>query len=233
MKVFVSWSGGKESCFACREAISDSLEPVCLLNMVTKDAKKSMTHRIRSDLLRTQSECIGIPIIQKRTTWNTYEHDFKEIVRELRAEGIEGGVFGNINIQEHREWVERVSGELGITVIEPLWGMRCTQVLEDFIAAGFKALVVCQRADLSNGEMLARHIDRTFVEDLARRGIDLCGEGGEYHTFVLDGPLFERQIKVKSSKKMFNDGYWWLDVEEWEITEKRGENYDIEINPRT
>ena len=87
MKVFVSWSGGKESCLACYTAISEGFEVSCLLNMATLNGARSMTHGMGSHILRIQSACIGIPIIQKRTQWTAYERDFREAVRRLMAHG--------------------------------------------------------------------------------------------------------------------------------------------------
>lgn len=220
MQVFVSWSGGKESCLACFKAISDGVEPSCLLNMVTMDKRRSMTHGIRADILRAQSQCVGIPIIQKRTTWDAYEHDFKETVEELKSSGVEAGVFGDIDIREHREWVERVCRETGIRAVEPLWGIERRRILETFIDAGFKAILVCAKADLFGKEELGRQIDRQFMEDLERRGIDLCGESGEYHTCVLDGPLFRNRIVVEASRETHRDGYWILDIEGYRVAEK-------------
>ena len=223
MKVFVSWSGGKERCLACYKAISEGFEVSYLVNMVTQDGLQSMTHRIHSHVLRMQSACLGVPIIQKRTTWNEYENDFKEVVKELKLEGVEAGVFGDIDIQEHRDWVERVCEESGVKAIEPLWGKERRRVLEDFINAGFKAIVVCGRANLLEKGILGLYIDEHFVEYLARFNIDICGENGEYHTFVVDGPIFKKSIEVITDTKILKEGYWFLDIEDCKIIKKEVE----------
>jgi uncharacterized protein (TIGR00290 family) len=221
MKAFVSWSGGKESCLACYKATLKGLEVACLVNMVTIDGTHSMTHRMRSGILRAQAECIGIPIIQKKTTWDTYEKDFKEVVRELKAEGVETGVFGDIDIQEHREWVHCVCEESGIEALEPLWGMERTHVLSAFIEAGFKAVVVCSRADLFDKDVLNLPVDEFLAEYLVKRSIDVCGEGGEYHTLVLDGPLFRNSMEIVGYKRVFADGYWILHITDYRIEKKK------------
>jgi diphthine-ammonia ligase len=223
MKVFASWSGGKESCLACYKAVLEGFEVSYLVNMVTLDGLRSMTHRIDSHVLCMQSVCLGVPLIQKRTTWEEYENDFKEVVKELKLEGVEAGVFGDIDIQEHRNWVERVCKESEIKAIEPLWGTERKRVLEEFINAGFKAIVVCARADLLEKEVLGLYIDEQFLKYLAKFNIDMCGENGEYHTFVLDGPLFNRSIEVITDKKIRKDGYWFLKIEDCKIIKKEVE----------
>ncbi len=125
LKVVVSWSGGKESSFACYKAInSKRFEVLFLLNMITINGKRSMTHGIRTELLLAQSEAMGIPIIQRKTTWKNYEKDFKEEIENLKQFGINGIVFGDIDIQEHRNWDERVCNELRVEPILPLWGAK-------------------------------------------------------------------------------------------------------------
>ncbi|MBU7015886.1 MAG: diphthine--ammonia ligase [Theionarchaea archaeon] len=223
MKVFASWSGGKESCLACYKAISEGFEISYLVNMVTLDELRSMTHGIDSHALCMQSTCLGVPIIQKRTTWNEYENDFKEVVKELKLQGVEAGVFGDIDIQEHRDWVERVCKESGIMAIEPLWDTERKRVLEDFINAGFKAIVVCARADLPGKEILGLYVDEQLLKYLAKFNIDMCGEGGEYHTFVFDGPLFNKSIEIITDRKILKDGYWFLNIEDCKIIEKEVE----------
>lgn len=220
-KVFASWSGGKESSFACYKAISDGLEVSYLLNMITEDAKRSMSHGLDSGLIYAQSQAVEIPMVQKRTTWGTYEQDFKDVVSELKREGIEGGVFGDIDIQEHKDWVERVCKELNIKPYLPLWGANPDTLLSDFMGEGFEAIVVSAKATYFDKEWLGRKINKGFIEDLAevksRFDIHLCGESGEYHTFVTSGPIFKKQIKLLDSEKVWKNGYWFLDVSRYEV----------------
>jgi len=121
-KTFVSWSGGKETSLACYKAIQDeSLKVKYLLNMVSEDGRRSRSHGVSAALLKAQSDAMGIPIIQRKTTWESYEEVFKEAVSKLKKEGIEIGVFGDIDLQGHRDWVERVSKEIEIKPLLPLW----------------------------------------------------------------------------------------------------------------
>ena len=214
LKTFVSWSGGKETSLACYRAMQNKdLKVKYLLNMVSEDGKRSRSHGLDSSLLRAQSDAMGVPIIQRKTTWENYEAVFKEAVSELRKEGIEIGIFGDIDMQEHRDWVERVCKEVKIKPLLPLWKEDREKLLKEFIRTGFKAIVVATKADLLGKEWLGRQIDEEFIKDLKRLGnIDLCGEKGEYHTFVFDGPIFKRPVKFAVNRKIFRDRHWFLEV---------------------
>jgi uncharacterized protein (TIGR00290 family) len=226
MLVVVSWSGGKDSCLALYKAMISGLRVSHLLNFVSRE-ESCMSHGVNSKIIAAQSQAINIPLIQKEVTWDTYEGAFKSTLVELKRMGIEGVVFGDIHIEEHLEWVTRVCGEVNVTPLEPLWGMDTEDVLREFIEAGFEAIVVNVKADLFGDDWLARRIDLSFVEDLKRikgkRNFDLCGEYGEYHTLVLDGPLFNKRIRILESEKVLREGYWkyWLlNILRWEVEEK-------------
>lgn len=218
MKVFVSWSGGKDSCLSCYEAISQGHEVACLLNMVTEDEKWSMSHGVSSELLKTQAQAMGIPLVQQRTLWNEYEQQFKKAITRLMKEGVEGGVFGDIGyLQDHQDWVHRVCADLGIKPIMPLWGRETRQAIEDFIRAGFEAVVATCKDDVMGEEWLGRTVDDSFVQDLVSQGgIDPSGEFGEYHTFVIDGPIFQRRLKITRCQKTPRENRWFLDILECE-----------------
>ena len=114
-QVFVSWSGGKDCCLACYRAAASGLDVRYLANTISEDGQRSCSHGISADIIRTQAEAMGIPIVQQPTTRETYEAEFIKMLRAFRAEGIEGGVFGDIDFNPHREWIERVCQEADIT----------------------------------------------------------------------------------------------------------------------
>jgi len=218
MKVAVSWSGGKESCLACHKAISDGYEVSHLLNMISEDGSRSRSHGLDSALIAAQSQAIDISVVQKRTTWDTYEREFKTAICELKQSGVSGAVFGDIYVQEHKDWVNQICKELDVKPIMPLWGRDPKDIFTEFIDAGFKAIVVRARADLLGEDWLGREIDRSFMDELLKLGkVDLCGELGEYHTFVTDGPLFKRRIRILETDEVLKDGYWSLDISKWVI----------------
>lgn len=210
MKVFVSWSGGKECCLACYHALRCGYEVACLLNFVDEDGLRSRSHGIRSSVLDLQAESLGIPILHVRTTWDDYERHMKAALADLKTRGVAGGVFGDLYLPEHRAWNERVCGDLGIDAIFPLWGRDPGALLRELIIDGFEAQVIASRL----GEAwLGRRVDDAFVADIQQLGIHPCGESGEYHTVVTDGPIFNRRIHLTSGEKVLQDGTWFLDVE--------------------
>lgn len=200
VKVFCSWSGGKESCLACYQAIQEGHEIASLLTMVTTTGNYTRSHRLRGDLLMAQSQAIGIKLHQRRVSWNTYEGEFSKALTSLKREGIGGGVFGALYLSEDRAWVERVCSEAGIVPLLPLWGIGGRDLLRTFIKAGFEAIVVAVRSDIMDAHWLGKRIDGAFVEQMEKSGIDVCGENGEYHTLVVDGPIFERRIDIRATE---------------------------------
>ncbi|MBS7641014.1 MAG: diphthine--ammonia ligase [Candidatus Bathyarchaeia archaeon] len=223
--VVASWSGGKDSCLACYKAIQRGFRVLYLINFVYRD--RCAFHGLNPNLVAAQSQAIGVPLIQREVFWDTYEDVFKATLTELKKFGVEGMVFGDIHVRDHLGWVNRVCGEVGITPLEPLWGMNPEQVLREFMNVGFEAIVVNVKADLFGSEWLGRKIDENFLKELkelkGKRDFDMCGEYGEYHTLVIDGPLFKKGIKILESRKVLVNGYWkyWLlDILKWEFKER-------------
>jgi len=157
-----------------------------------------------------QAEAIGIPLIQVKTSWEDYEDNFLKVVRELQDKGIEGGVFGDMDLKEHREWVERVCSEIGIKAFLPLWGMKSEELIEELLRLKFKAIIVATRLDEN---FLGKVFDKALVRQISKLGSHPCGENGEYHTFVTDGPVFRKALKVTGGEKKRRDNVWF-----WEIS---------------
>jgi uncharacterized protein (TIGR00290 family) len=213
LKAFASWSGGKESALALYRAKIKGIKILYLLNMLSEDGRFSRSHRPLYNILKIQAEGIGIPLIQCKTSWEDYEEKFKKKISELKREGIEAGIFGDIDLQPHRDWVEKVCGNVGIKPVLPLWKEKRERLLKDFIQAGFKAIVVTTRADILDSSWLGRQTDEKFIEDLkGLDSIDLCGERGEYHTFVFKGPIFKKEIKFNLGKKIFKGNFCFLEI---------------------
>jgi len=211
--VFVSWSGGKESSLACYKAKANGLTPLYLVNMTSEDGSRSRTHGLAQQVLSLQTEAIGIPLIQRKTSWKNYEDNFKKTVLELKEAGIEGGVFGDIDLEEHRAWVKRVCKETSIRAHLPLWGKKQKKILEDFINLGFEAIVVAVKAQILGKRWLGRKIDHKFLKDITRaKSITPCGEAGEYHTLVIDGPIFKKRMKIVETKTHQRGEQRFLDI---------------------
>jgi len=215
MKAFVSWSGGKETSLACYKIMqSQDAKITYFLNMASEDGQRSRSHGVSSQLLKAQAQAAGVPIIQKRTTWENYEEKFKKAVLELKKKGVNAGIFGDIDLKEHRDWVERICRDVGIKPMLPLWQRKREEILREFIQAGFRAMVVTTAVNFLGIEWLGRQINREFIEDLKiLKDIDLCGEKGEYHTFVYDGPIFKKPVELVIGKKILNNKHWFLGLE--------------------
>ncbi len=209
MKVFASWSGGKECALATYKAISQGYQVSYLVNFISEDGERSRSHGIPATVLRLQSKAIGVPIIQVRTSWENYEENFKKVVTELKGKGIQGGVFGDMDLEEHREWIERLCSELQIKPLLPLWGVEPGKLLAEFLGYGFTAIVVATRLEES---LLGRSLDKSFLDEIQKFNCHPCGESGEYHTFVTSGPIFKKPLKVTQGKRERRDNVWFLEL---------------------
>jgi len=227
VKVIASWSGGKDSCFACHKALAQGHEVSYLVNFISREFRRVSFHGTRAHLISRQAQAIGIPLVQYTVPpdMSSYEQTFKKAVSTLKHSGIEGMVFGDIYLEEHRDWIERVCGELGIIPLQPLWGMAPERVIGGFIEAGFESVVISAKADIFGETWLGRRIDSSFLFDLKKleqqKELDVCGEQGEYHTLVVDGPLFQKRVQVTYGVRVQRNGYWFLDIPRCRLQLKR------------
>lgn len=220
LKAFVSWSGGKDAALSYFRVMKQ-FEVTHLLNMTAEDGKRSRSHGVRTGIIHKQAEAMGLIVVQPRSSWETYEAEFKKAVSELKQQGIGAGIFGDIDLEGHREWVERVSNNVGIRAVLPIWREKRETLLQEFIEAGFEAIVVAVKKDILGDEWLGRIIDCDFVNDMSKiEGVDIAGENGEYHTLVLSGPVFERRITITQSEKVIRDEHCFLDISACEVREK-------------
>jgi len=217
-QVFASWSGGKDGCLAAYRAGGRGLEVRYLLNMVSEDGQRSRSHGLDARWIRLQAEGMGMPILQQRTTDAGYETEFTKALAGFREMGISGGVFGDIDFEEHRTWISRVCATAEMGMHLPLWQEDQSSLVAEFIRSGFEAVVVTTKADTLGKEWLGRRLDGDFVADLAKvPGVTPCGEAGEYHTLVVNGPLFKRRIEILDASPVERDGYWFLDIKRAEL----------------
>ena len=210
---FASWSGGKDCALALYKARLAGINVKYILNMANSRGVYSRSHHLRADVLRRQAACMGAVLVQPKAGWDDYEQKFTETLVKLRRQQVVAGVFGDIDLQIHRDWVEKVCRRAGVRPVLPLWLKPRRRLMNELIGAGFKAIVVALRADLLGPQWLGRQIDSSFVRDLAKlKTIDLCGEGGEYHSFVYDGPIFKRPLRFKVGGRHKRGNHRFLDI---------------------
>lgn len=210
---FVSWSGGKDALFALYTAQQENpqITPT-LLNMCDADQQKSRSHGISAELLRRQAEALNLPLHQASIDERGYEVVFKEAINHLKTtKEVTHGIFGDLYLWAHRDWVERVCAECDIIPLFPLWEVDTTQIVTDFVAAGFKTLLVAVHDEKLDKKFLGTTIDKQFCASLPTE-VDPCGELGEFHTFVYDGPLFNQPVSFTRGAVTFADKHHLLEL---------------------
>jgi len=215
-----SWSGGKDSCFACYKAMQQGFKIKYLLNFISRESRRGCFHGLDGKLLKFQAGLINIPLVQEEVSpdMKKYEEEFKCAVSKFINKGINNMVFGDIYLEEHENWIERVCQELRIRALEPLWKNDPEKIIEEFIKSGFQAIIISCKADIMGKEFLGRAIDRDLTKELKAKGICPCGENGEFHTLVIDGPIFKKRIEILESEPIIKEGFWkhwFLDIKKY------------------
>jgi len=217
-----SWSSGKDSCLALYKAMQEGYQIKYLFNFISKEYGRVSFHGTKDNLVHLQSEAIGIPLIQKETTRDTYEEVFRSTLIEIKQKGINQIVRGDIYLQDLSDWVQERCVDVGMQAVSPIWHQPTEAVLGEFIRAGFKAVVTCAQEDKLDKDWVGRIIDRDFLEEIKNvPGVDICGEKGEYHSFVYDGPIFNKRIKITKTEKVLINGFWFIDIQEYATEDKR------------
>lgn len=209
---FCSWSGGKDSCLALYRAIQEGYVMRFLFTMLSENGDKSRSHGLSIDVLKAQSQALGIPLVLGAATWEGYEERFAVTLRGFRDSGIRTGIFGDIDIEGHREWVERVCASSEMEAYLPLWRFPRLDLLDEFLGSGFKAILVSIKEGTLDRSLLGRVLSRDLVREIEGCGVDACGEQGEFHTVVTAGPLFTHEVHINLGDQVLHDGYWFQEV---------------------
>lgn len=189
----ISWSGGKDSCLALWRARQSGMSVRRLITAMDESGERSRSHGVPPELIRAQAEALGADLTFYYTTWKNYEEKFIEVLRQAYDDGIRHAVFGDIDLVPHREWEEKVCAKAGIAPSLPLWEEPRRKLVDEFLSLGFKAVVVCVDGKFLGKEFCGREFDAAFLADLPP-DVDACGENGEFHTFVYDGPAFAHPV---------------------------------------
>jgi len=206
MRLISSWSGGKDSCYALMLALAQGNTLHALLNMMNENGEVSRSHGLPLSLLQQQAKALAVSLLGVPATWNAYEESYIKALGELKITHNAGGVvFGDIDIESHRAWEEKVCNANHLKALLPLWQQDRKELVYAMIDSGIKAIIVSCNTHLGE-TFLGREITRELIVELEQKGVDVCGENGEYHTAVTYCPLFLEPLKVPSyTKKTYKD----------------------------
>lgn len=212
-KFVASFSGGKDSTLALYKAMKVG-EAIGLIVMLEEEGKRSRSHGMTPDLIHAQAEAIGLPVYTAATSWTDYEKHFMSLLETAKYQGAEVLVTGDLDVPVQDCWHDRVTRNAGLKLGMPLWEMNHREAVDEFINLGFVTMIVTVNVTLGMTEDdLGRILTLEYVKELEARGIDPCGEGGEFHTTVIDGPLFKNSISVRKCEIVKDGNYAFLPLE--------------------
>lgn len=208
-KSFFNWSGGKDSSLALYHALHDKSYSVeKLLTNVNNQYRRISMHGVREELLEQQAASIGIPlqklILPDQPSMAEYELQMMHTMKQLQNEKFTHSLFGDIFLEDLKMYREAQLAKVNMTAVFPLWKRDTTELMHEFIDLGFKTIVVCVKAELLDKSFAGRIIDKDFLKDLPQN-VDPCGENGEFHTFVFDGPVFKKPVLYQTGEKVFRE----------------------------
>jgi uncharacterized protein (TIGR00290 family) len=216
-KAWLSWSSGKDSAFALHRAHCDGeVEVVGLLTTINTAAQRVAMHAVRRDLLAVQAAAVGLPVHSVELPWpcpnEVYERQMSAAVAAALEAGVEVMVFGDLFLQDIRNYRENQLAGTGIRPLFPLWGERTDLLAAKMVGAGLQAIVTCVDPAQAPEWVAGRWYDADLLAALPAT-VDPCGERGEFHTFAVDGPMFSRPVEVTVGEIVRRDGFVFADVE--------------------
>ena len=216
--VLFCWSGGKDSAMALRVLRQQNgLRVAALLTTVTEGYERISMHGVRRELLLRQAHAIGLPLREVRIPPQCvnpiYEARMRDAMLAQKAAGVRCVAFGDIFLQDLREYRERNLALVEMSAIFPIWKCDTRELAQEFCALGFRAIAVCIDSHKLSREFAGREVDESFFRDLPE-GVDPCGENGEFHTFVYDGPIFSNAIAAERGEVVERGGFYFCDLKE-------------------
>jgi len=215
-EVLFCWSGGKDSAMAlyALRAAGDC-RVAALLTTITEEYDRISMHGVRRALLERQAESLGLPLhavlIPPQCINATYEARMKDALAQYFALGVRRVAFGDIFLEDLRAYREKNLGQVGMQALFPIWKRDTHELAREFVRLGFRAITVCVDPRVLDASFAGRELDASFFADLPP-GADPCGENGEFHTFVFDGPVFQTPIAFRVGEKVLRDGFCFCDL---------------------
>ena len=212
-KFIVSYSGGKDSTLALYHAMQVG-KAIGLIVMLEEQGLRSRSHAMSMEIIQAQANALGLPIITASSSWNDYETEFLKLLAHAKQQGADVLVTGDLDMPEHGCWHDRITQQAGLKLCMPLWQRPHREVIEEFIQLGFKTMIVTVNLDLGmKVDDLGKVLTLDYIQELENRGIDPCGEGGEFHSTVINGPLFTAPIAVRKGDILYHENYAFLALE--------------------
>lgn len=208
----VSWSGGKDSYLALHRA-RQAFDVVAMVAMFDEAGTRSRSHGLRPEVVAAQADALGLSLVVGRGSWQTYEQGYQAALADTRRFDITHVVFGDIAGDANREFPERVCAAAGLVAVEPLWGEPTTDLYREFVATGADARLVTVRDRFFDAAWLGRQLTLDLLPEFEARGVDACGEYGEYHTVVVNGPIFAHALNAMFGQRVQRADCWAVDVE--------------------
>lgn len=217
-EILFCWSGGKDSALALYELLKSGEFNVTLLTTITQDYRRVSMHGVREALLEKQADVLGLPLekvyIRPGCINEEYEHKMEEALGRHKQRGVARVAFGDIFLEDVRAYRENNLRKVGLRAVFPLWGIDSKELAAKFLELGFKSIVVCVDTNVLGGEFVGRVLDRNFLSDLPS-GVDPCGENGEFHSFVYNGPIFKEEIPFSVGDKVLREErFFYCDLTE-------------------
>lgn len=208
-----SWSGGKDSCFATLMALSAGHSLKGIMTMLNENGKVSRSHAIPLHILQMQAAAMNVPLLTTASTWNEYEEKFITTLKQaVQSLSVGMAVFGDIDIDANRQWEEKVAAIAGVTSYLPLWQNERAALVHQMIDNGIEAIIISCNPHLGKS-FLGKTINNQTVEELENAGVDICGENGEFHTLVVNCPLFSTPIAYSVIEKKQHEQYCFLEIQ--------------------
>lgn len=222
-RVAVSWSGGKDCCLALERLIKNNDEVVCLISMVSKKDERNHAHGTPLASLQMQADALGIPLVMVDSA-GKYEESMIAGLKLIKEQFNLGKIaFGTLYVEEDRQWNEYVALQAGLQPLFPMWidKKASSNLLDEWLASGYDAIICRALENIFDSSIVGMSLNKDLKEIFFSKGICLMGEGGEYHTFVVDGPLFKERLEIVDADTILNSGLWSLNIKKVQAAKKR------------
>jgi uncharacterized protein (TIGR00290 family) len=226
-KAIFNWSGGKDSSLALHKILQNKeFDIACLMSSVNDYYNRVSMHGVRVELMEQQAASIGLPLqllrLPEMPSMEDYNRAMFTIMQGFKDDGIDYSIYGDIFLEDLKIYREGQLAKVGMTGVFPIWKRDTTELVQEFIDKGFKAVLVCVNEKYLDKSFAGRLIDESFLKDLPPN-VDPCGENGEYHSFVFDGPIFKTPVAFEKGEVVyrkydkgetdnFDTGFFYLDL---------------------